>query len=387
MQIRNLLFGMLVVFAFAGNLFGTMSAEIQQTCSIDLNQLSTIMSLSQIGTFVSFLMLPSLVKRLGSYRLMILGILGAGIGFLGMGLSRSMITFGISFMANSLLGYYYWSCSYSVMVFCDPLRRTVNIPLTHLVYSLASVASGLYIARIKGPHWYNGYYQMTIVFLVMTLLFVLALPKAREIPALMKQPKRKVPFLNSFSLLTKHDFLSFFLFLVFFSSVEFCCSVYPLLFFQKNLGATASQVALAFSLYYVGSSTSRLFIMPVLKKVKSPFTPLKALCILAVLFLVVLASSKSLSSAYVAMILVGFSFGAINPSSQILEIMSWSEDIDQVANLHMISSVVGKLVVPLAVGAISQRYSLVDGLLFLSVTMTLALFFLFLAKWLQPSSC
>jgi fucose permease len=378
---------MLVVFAFAGNLFGTMSAEIQQTCSIDLNQLSMIMSVSQVGTFVSFLMLPSLVKRIGSYRLMLLGIFGAGIGFLGMGLSRTMITFGIAFMVNSLLGYYYWSCSYSVMVLCDPQRRTVNIPMTHLVYSLGSVASGLYISRIKGPHWYNGYYQMSVVFLIMTVLFIIALPKAKLIPALMKPPRRKVPFLNSFSLLGKRDFLTFFLFLVFFSSVEFCCSVYPLLFFQRQLGATASQVALAFSLYYVGSSTSRLFIMPVLKKVKSPFTPLKALTLLAMLFLAVLAFSKSLHSAYIAMVLMGFAFGAINPSSQILEIMSWHEDIDQVANLHMISSVLGKLVIPLAVGAISEMYSLVEGLLFLSAVMALAMVFLFLAKWLQPSSC
>ncbi|WP_320127919.1 MFS transporter [uncultured Sphaerochaeta sp.] len=387
MAIRNLLFGMIVVFAFAGNLFGTMSADIQQTCSIDLTQLSTIMSVSQIGTFISFLLLPSLVKRLGSYRVMIFGIIGAGLGFLGMGFSRSLYSFGIAFMINSLLGYYYWSCSYSVMVLCDPKRRTVNIPLTHLIYSLASVASGVYIAMIKGPRWFIGYYQMSGIFLLMTFLFLLSMPKARAIPALMKPPKRKVPFLDSFSLLRKRDFLPFFLFLIFYSSVEFCCSVYPLLFFQRQLGASSTQVALAFSLYYVGSSTSRIFIMPVLKKVNSPFLPLKVLCFLASLSLGFLAFSNTLYYAYLTMVLVGFSFGAINPSSQILEIMSWSEDIDQVANLHMISSVIGKLIVPLAVGAISQRYSLVWGLLLLSVVMAIALFFLFLAKWLQRSSC
>jgi fucose permease len=387
MQIRNLLFGMVIAFAFAGNLFGTMSAEILQTCSMDLAQLSIILSISQLGTFVSFLMLPSLSRRMGSYRLMVYGVLGAGIGFLGMGLSRSMVAFGISFMANSLLGYFYWSCSYSVMVQCDPRRRTVNIPMTHLLYSLASIASGFYISRIKGPRWYLGYYQMSAVFLVLVVLFVVALPKARRIPALMKVPRAKIPFLNSFSLLGKKDFLPFFLFLVCFGAVEFCCNIYPLLFLQQRLGATAGQVALAFSLYYVGSSVSRLFIMPVLKVSKSAFVPLKFLSVLAVVCIVSLAFSRSLPVSFVAMAFVGFSFGALTPASQILEILGWPEDIDQVANLHMISSVVGKLVIPLAVGAISQRYSLMAGLLFLSATMALSVFFLFLAKWLQPSSC
>ena len=116
MGTRILLFVMVVALAFAGSLFGGLGEEIQIACSISLAQMGLLMSLSQVGSFVSFLTLPLLARKLNAYSLLIIGILASSATLLGMGLSRSALIFGLFFLLNALGGYLYGTSNIMVLI-------------------------------------------------------------------------------------------------------------------------------------------------------------------------------------------------------------------------------------------------------------------------------
>ncbi|MDT4762356.1 MFS transporter [Sphaerochaeta sp. PS] len=387
MQIKTLLFAMIAVTAIGSNLFGGLSAEIQSACSLSISQLSALMSLSQVGTLLSFLLLPILVRRMGPYLLMVVGILGSAVGLLGMGMSRSALAFTLFFLVQAWLGYFYGTNSFSVMVLSDPQHKRTNIPLMHLVWSVASVFAGFYISLIKANRWYLGFYQMSALYLGMSILFALYIPKARAVPHLFGSEGMESSFVQSFSLLRQKRFLSFFFYLIFFSAVEYCCTVYPLLFLQQNRGATPVQVGLSLSLFFAGSTVSRFLVIPLANRANTSLPLLKVLTTLGIASTALLVMGNTLAIGLVAMVLLGFSFGALNPACQLLEVHTWPKDMVQIANMHSVSAVIGRLTLPALIALISIRSGLDGALVVLSFTMVLALAFLFLFARMQPSSC
>ncbi len=378
---------MIAVTAVGSNLFGGLSSEIQSACSLSLGQLSALMSLSQVGTLLSFLLLPLLVRRLGPYLLMIVGILGSVVGLWGMGFSRSALSFTLFFLVQAWLGYFYGTNSFSVLVLADPERKKTNIPLMHLIWSLASIGSGFYISLIKGERWYLGFYQMAAVYLVMCILFIAYIPKAKGMPQLFSTKGSGGSFLQSFSLLKQNGFRYFFLYLILFNAVEYCCTVYPLLYLQQYRGATAAQVGFSLSLLFAGSTASRFLVIPLTSGAKNPMPLLLGLTILAIFSAALLVLAPSLAIAFIAMVLLGFSFGALNPAAQLLEVHTWPDDMLQIANMHSVSMVFGRLTLPALIGLVSMRYTLRGGLVVLVASMAVALVLLVLFTRSTQRSC
>ena len=363
---------MIAVTAIGSNLFGGLSSEIQSACSLSLGQLSALMSFSQVGTLLSFIILPVLVKRLGPYLLMIVGILGSAVGLLGMGFSRSSLSFTLFFLVQAWLGYFYGTNSFSVLVLSDPERKKTNIPMMHLIWSLASVVSGFYISLIKGDRWYLGFYQIAFVYLVMSILFIAYISKAKEHPQLFSNKGNNDSFLQSFSLLKQHSFRSFFLYLILVNAVEYCCTVYPLLYLQQYRGASAAQVGFSLSILFTGSTASRFLVIPLTRRAKSPLPLLVSLTTLGVFSASLLVVASNLPIAFLAMFLLGFSFGALNPGAQLLEVHTWPQDMFQIANLHSVSMVFGRLTLPALIGLVSMRYTLQGALAILACSMAVA---------------
>ena len=378
---------MIGITAIGSNLFGGLSAEIQQACSLNLSQLSALMSLSQVGTLISFMLLPFLVKRMGPYLLMIVGILGAALGLLGMGLSRSALSLTVFFLVQAWLGYFYGTNSFSVLVLSDPERKKTNIPLMHLIWSLASIVAGFYISLVKGERWYLGFYQIAGVYLVMSIIFVAYIPRAKKMPQLFSNKGVSGSFLQSFSLLRQKSFRFFFLYLILFNAVEYCCTVYPLLYLQQNRGASATQVGFSLSLLFAGSTASRFLVIPLANRAKNPLPLLLSLTILGIFSAALLVAAPTLFLAFVAMVLLGFSFGALNPAAQLLEVHTWPHDMTQIANMHSVSMVFGRLTLPALIGVVSLRYTLRGGLLVLVFSMAIALASLLLFIRSNSRSC
>lgn len=378
---------MIAVTAVGSNLFGGLSSDIQSACSLSLGQLSALMSLSQVGTLLSFLLLPLLVRRLGPYLLMIVGILGSVVGLWGMGFSRSALSFTLFFLVQAWLGYFYGTNSFSVLVLADPERKKTNIPLMHLIWSLASIGSGFYISLIKGERWYLGFYQMAAVYLVMCILFIAYIPKAKGMPQLFSTKGSGGSFLQSFSLLKQNGFRYFFLYLILFNAVEYCCTVYPLLYLQQYRGATAAQVGFSLSLLFAGSTASRFLVIPLTSGAKNPMPLLLSLTILGIFSAALLVLAPSLAIAFIAMVLLGFSFGALNPAAQLLEVHTWPDDMLQIANMHSVSMVFGRLTLPALIGLVSMRYTLRGGLVVLVASMAVALVLLVLFTRSTQRSC
>ncbi len=367
---------MLVGNALASNLFGPLQNDIMSTTGMSLTQMGLLMSISQAVSFVSFLLVPYVCRRFGSFGMLLVGIFGAAAGFVLMALSKSALMFSIAFLFQSMLSYFYSSANYSVMAECDPERRTTNIPLMHLVYSVASVAGGAFVAWAAGPSWAKGYWVSAGMYLFCLILFILILPTARTNAQLM--PQRRIatvsghnPF-QAFSLLKRKEFIFFFIFLICFTSVEYCMMIYPIMYLEVSWLATATLTGTAVTAYWIGCTVARIAVMPVLKKGVDATKLSLWLCGLNALSIFLLTIMPSMTLAIVQMAVMGLTIGALNPVSQIVEIRRWSQDMDQVANLHIISGVVGRLVFPVVISAVGERYGLNWGVDILAVVMAIA---------------
>ncbi|ADY13810.1 MFS transporter [Sphaerochaeta globosa] len=376
MGIRILLFAMVMVLAFSGSLFGGLGEEIQRACSISLTQMGLLMSLSQVGSFISFVTLPLLAKRLSAYSLLIWGILASSVTLLGMGLSRNLLFFGTFFLLNALGGYLYGTSNVMVLINVDRAHMKTNIPLMHLTFSIASIFSGYYITYLKLHTWYHGYVQMALAYLVMGLLFIAFKPVGTE-----QWERRKGQTLSdSFSLLRNRSFVKYLAFLIIANSVEYCNVVYPLLAISQLHQGGAKEVGLAIIMLHAGSTLSRLFAIPLLKKGFAPQRILFVHCLLSMLGLGGFFLAPSLGFAYLSMALMGLGMGGVNPISQVLEISRWPLDLLQLANIRSMGSTLGRIGMPLAVGVVISFSSLSTSFLLLSLSMGIAALFLLASK-------
>jgi len=228
---------------------------------------------------------------------------------------------------------------------------------------------------------------MATVYLVMCILFIAYIPKAKALPQLFGNKGRSSSFLQSFSLLKQKNFRFFFLYLILFNAVDYCCTVYPLLYLQQSKGATATQVGFSLSLLFAGSTASRFLVIPLTNRANNPISLLLTLTILGIFSATLLIVAPTLAIALVAMVLLGFSFGALNPASQLLEVHTWPHDMLQIANMHSVSGVFGRLTLPALIGLLSMRYTLHGGLMVLGFSMTFALLFLLLFIRSTSRSC
>ncbi|HKM07281.1 MAG TPA: hypothetical protein VJ869_09835, partial [Sphaerochaeta sp.] len=183
------------------------------------------------------------------------------------------------------------------------------------------------------------------------------------------------------------EFRFFFLYLILFNAVEYCTTVYPLLYIQQNRGANAAQVGLSLSLLFTGSTASRFLVIPLTSKAKNPLPLLFSLTILGIFSTSLLVLAPTLPVAFVAIALLGFSFGALNPAAQLLEVHTWPHDMLQIANMHSVSMVFGRLTLPALIGLVSILYTLQGGLVVLVASMSVALASLALFARSASRSC
>ena len=366
---RNLLFVQVIALAFSTSLFGGLGEEIRIACSINLEQMSLLMRFSQIGSLVSFLMLPFLSKRIGSYSLLITGIFVSSLSLLGMGLSRSLLFFGAFFLLSTLAGYLYGTSNVMVLINLEPQRTKTNIPLMHLTYSIGGMFSGLYIAYLKRSQWYYGYVQMAALYALLALLFLVFRPQQARTWA---NPKYQSPG-SGFSLLKDAQFARFLFFLITANAVEYCAIIYPLAYITEVLGGGARAIGSAIVILHGSIACSRLLVIPLLKQGFAAKRLLLILCLVSATGLLLLSFSSSLGFALLCLSLLGLGIGAVNPVSQVLEITQWPQDLLQLANLRSMGSTLGRMFMPLVVGLILTTFSLSVVFLFLACCMILAL--------------
>lgn len=309
MRFRYLLFVMVVVLAFSSSLFGGLSEEIRAANDITIEAMGRLMSASQVGSLISFLLLLVVSRFLSPHAMLVVGILSSSLALMGMGLSHSLASFAFFFLASSLCGYLYSASNTVLMVASDPAHVRRNIPLMHLLYSMGAIASGWYITALKEGVWYHGYLQIALIYLVMGIAFAFMKPPA-DTERYAKRPSR---LLDSFSLLKERQFLSYLLFLVIANAVEYTNVVYPLLALSQNFQASAAQIGLAISIIHTGATASRLVVIPLLKRGGRTKTTLLALACTSVVALILFALSPSLPLAYLSMVLLGFGMGGCQP--------------------------------------------------------------------------
>lgn len=365
MRFKHLLFVMIVALALSSSLFGGLSEEIRAANGISIEAMGTLMSVGQFGSLVSFLLLPLISRALSPHAMLVVGILGSSFALLGMGLSHSITSFALFFLASSLCGYLYGASNTVLMVGSDPPNVRRNIPLMHLLFSVAAIVSGWYITALKEGVWYHGYLQMALFYFVMGIAFALM----KTPVAVSQYAKRPARIIDSFSLLKDRQFLSYLLFLVIANSVEYTNVVYPLLALSQNFDASAAQIGLAISIIHTGATINRLVVIPLLKSGGRPKSILLALGFISTVSLILFSLAPSLMLAYVSMALLGFGIGGVNPVSQVLEISVWPEELLQLANIRSMGSTVGKIILPLILSAIIVNIGLAAVFLFLALLM------------------
>ncbi|MCK9546945.1 MAG: MFS transporter [Sphaerochaeta sp.] len=380
MRFKYLLFVMVIVLALSSSLFGGLFEEIRAANSMTIEEMGQLMSIGQVGSLVSFLLLPVIGRVLSPHAMVVVGILGSSAALLGMASSTSRIVFSFFFLLSSLCGYLYGTSNPVLMVAADPAHMRRNIPLMHLIFSISAIASGWYITYLKEGVWYHGYLQMALLYLIMAVLIAL-----QKTPAdIQRYAKRVTRLRDSFSLLTDGRFLSYLLFLIIANSVEYTNVVYPLLSLSERFAAGPAEIGLAISIIHGGASVSRLVVIPLLRRGGRAKPILLALSLASVAALILFSRSPSLPFAYLSMALLGLGMGGANPVSQVLEISVWPGELLQLSNIRSMGSTVGRIIIPLALSAIIASVGLNAVFLFLASLMAVGTVSLLLFK-AQPA--
>jgi len=370
----------IAVLAFSSNLYGAFASDIQATCGISIQGIGTILSVSQIGTILAFLIYPAILRKYGPYRTMWLGVFGMGLSNILIAFSRTTATFAITFLLSNVIGFIYGSSKSSVCTLCDKEHEDRNIAGMHLTYSISSIAVGYYTAMLKGPKWYLGYVQTGIALFVIGMIFVLMDKEAKTNKDLMASTGHHESLLKEgFSLFLSPAFVCFFLFVVLTASIEGLAVIYPLLFIGDMLGGNGADVGMALSCFYIGMTGSRLLLIPWFSKSKHPKKIITVMTLLCSCSYFAFAKSTTIPMADIALICCGFGSGAINPMANIMEVHLWPDDINQVLNMHSITGTVGKLFIPLILSAVIGKYGEGAGIITLGIGMLSALLFLFIS--------
>lgn len=380
MRFKHLLFVMVIILALSSSLFGGLFEEIRAANGMSVEEMGGLMSIGQVGSLVSFLLMPLVSRVLPPHVMLVVGLLGSSIALFGMGLSRGRIMFSLFFLASSFSGYLYSISNPVLMVASDPSHMRRNIPLMHLIFSMGAIVSGWYITRLKEGVWYHGYLQMALLYLIMALLFAVQKSPADT----QRYATRAVRIRDSFSLLTNRRFLSYLLFLIIANSIEYTNVVYPLLSLAERFDAGPAEIGLAISIIHGGATVSRMAVIPLLKRGGRTKPTLVALGLTSVVALILFSRSPSLRFAYLSMVLLGLGMGGVNPVSQVLEISVWPQEILQLSNIRSMGSTVGRIIIPLVLSAIIASRGLSKVFLFLAALMAVGVGALLLSN-LQPS--
>ncbi len=367
MRLKLPLFLMAIALALSSSLFGGLAEEIQVANTITVEQLGQLMSVSQVGSLVSFLALPLIERAMGPHAMLVLGIIGSGAALLGMGLSRSVVLFALFFLLNSVMGYIYITSNTVMLVASDPKRVRYSIPLMHLVYSVGAIASGWYVTYLKNGVWYHGYLHTAALFVIFGVYLAFQ-PTPPSIERYSKRPQRLV---DSFSLLKNRKFLAYLLFLILANAIEFTNVVYPFIALTQIHHGGAKEIGLGISILHGGATASRLLVLPLLKKSNRAKTILLILAFISIAALLLFGMAPSLTIAYIAMALLGVGMGGVNPISQVLEISVWPEEIMQLSNIRAMGSTVGRIIIPLIISLITASAGLAPIFTFLAVVMGL----------------
>ncbi len=354
MALKYLLLIKVFFLSFSSSLFGGLSEEIQRAVHITVTELGQLMSLSQVGSLLSFLTLPLISRYLGAHSMLVVGIFGSAIALVGMGLSHSFLLFGIFFLCNALTSYLYITSNTLLLVASEPEQMRRNIPLMHLIYSVGAIVSGFYITFLKEHTWYHGYLQIGALYLVLGALLALQRPPA-ALAEYHKQPKQ---LRDSFSLLRGKQFLRYLFFLVIANSIEYTNVVYPLIALTQLHGAGAKEIGLAISILHVGATLSRVLVIPLLKRGTEAKPVLISLALISIAAQLLFFFAPHLLPAYLAIFLMGIGQGGVNPVSQVLEIAQWPDELLQLANVRAMGSTIGRMVIPLLLSALVAPFGL-----------------------------
>ena len=105
MRFKHLLFVMVIILALSSSLFGGLFEEIRAANGMSVEEMGGLMSIGQVGSLVSFLLMPLVSRVLPPHVMLVVGLLGSSIALFGMGLSRRRIMFSLFFLASSFSGY------------------------------------------------------------------------------------------------------------------------------------------------------------------------------------------------------------------------------------------------------------------------------------------
>lgn len=368
-----------IVIGFTSNLYGALASDIQESFSLSVVDVGSILSFAQLGTFLSFLCYPFLEHRFGVYRMMVVGILGNAFSYFLMAFASSGTWFAFGFFLSGTLGYPFQSAKATVTVLADPPHADRNISGVHLTYGCASIIAGFLIALIKGSRWAVAYVAFASVWILTAMLFSFLYPKVKEIPG-MTVEKGKRERGHNFSLLSHGSSACFFIYVIITASVEGLTVIYPLLYVEHELSATGKEVGYVMSCFFVGLTVARLLLIPIVSKTRHPWVVSGLLASFAALGLFAFAFSPSLLGAAVSMLLIGLATGDINPMANIIEIHVWKDDIDQMMNLHNISPTIGRFLMPFVVSFFIAHYSERAGIVAIAVMMASSILFLFLSN-------
>lgn len=380
MRFKYLLFVMVIVLALSSSLFGGLFEEIRAATGMSIEEMGTLMSIGQVGSLASFLLLPLVSRFLPPHAMLVVGILGSSLSLFGMALSGGRIMFSLFFLISSLCGYLYSISNPVMMVASDPAHMRRNIPLMHLIFSMGAIVSGWYITRLKEGVWYHGYLEMALLYLIMGVL--LAFQKTPIDTR--RYATRPARLRDSFSLLSNRRFLTYLLFLIIANSVEYTNVVYPLLSLAERFDAGPAEIGLAISIIHGGATASRLVVIPLLKTGGRAKGTLVTLGLTSVFALILFSRSPSLPFAYLSMALLGIGMGGVNPVSQVLEISVWPQELLQLSNIRSMGSTVGRIIIPLLLSTIIASVGLSAVFLFLAAVMAAGTVSLLLFK-MQPA--
>ncbi|MHC1693562.1 MAG: sugar MFS transporter [Sphaerochaetaceae bacterium] len=381
-MIRTVVFTSLIPFALVGTVFGPLSSDIIHTTGMTFADIGGLISISQTGVFLAFLIQPALFKRFRAFTVLRFSLLLYTLGLVAVGLSRDRLLLTASYTYLSFASYLYSNSSFIALNETFPEKRSIYIPLTHLIYSVAAIGAGYTLIWFKGPRWYNAYLTAAVCFAIMFLLAFVKDTTALNQDAGPKSIRTPPPGSNR--LLRRPEFITLCLFMMVYLASEGAAGTFAPMFVDITLQSDAATISAAVMLFWIGMTITRFLVVPVLKRRKSnPVLLLMwmlAVCLVATL---VFATARTPRWGALLMLFLGFALGPMNPLLQVV-IANWYADrLAFISNMNMMCSVVGRMLFPIAMTAVANQSSLRWSMLLMAGNLLLALLLLLGTLWLR----
>ncbi len=370
-MVKSIIFAALVPFSLVGTVFGPLGSDIIATMGMTVADLGRMISISQSGVFVAFFLQPLLFRYLKA-----LGVLKFSLAAYAVALAciayssdRTMLTASYTFLSFS--SYLFSNATFVVLNTTYPEQRSANIPLTHLVYSISSIAAAWSVSWFKGPHWQRVYVYASVAFMLLAIFSVVG--KSRREPARTSVSKGTKTLKH---LITRQEFVVFCLLMTVYLGSEGSVATFSPMLFDFVLHSSPAQTAAAVMVFWIGMTVSRAAIVPMLKKAKvSPHLFMAALVLACSGSVWLLSSAMTNRSANLAMLATGLCIGPINPLLQLIMAEWYPDWLAFMSNVNLMCSVIGRMTIPVVVTALAERTSMQGGLrvvvLFLLVSIML----------------